>query len=121
MYGCYDSFVLYGFCETNPDIILDSEWFNKEYGEDIVIGALDVVRNYIGEVCYGVYCTINNTTGKIVVDNETNQVEALYTRFINYKKKNDENYNENNYPPLRYYNVIRGDYGCCQELYELDE
>ena len=70
MHSCYDAYLFYGFSEGNRDQILDSEWLYEEYDGVISIGALDVVKNYIGEACYGVYCSINQTTGKIEVDSE---------------------------------------------------
>ena len=123
MYGCYNSHILYGFCEGNSNYVLDSEWLYDQENDIIVIAGINVVKNYMGEACYGVYCSINDTTGKIEVDNERkNIIEAFYKRFIDYKKKND-NYDENDEyaPQLGYYKVIIGDYGTCQETYNLDE
>ena len=73
MYGCYNSRVLYGFCEGNSYYVLDSEWLYDQENDVIVIAGINVVKNYMGEACYGVYCSINDTTGKIEVDNETKE------------------------------------------------
>ena len=67
MYGCYYSNIIYGFCEGNSDYVLDSEWLYEQEKDVIIIGGIGVVRNYMGEACYGVNCSINNETGKIEV------------------------------------------------------
>ena len=126
MYGCYYSKIIYGFCEGNSDYVLDSEWLYDQGKGVIVISAKNVVRNYMGEACYGIYCSINHETGNIeVVEEEKNIIEAFYKRFIEYKKKQmiyDDNYEDDeDAPTLGYYNVIIGDYGVEQETYTLDD
>ena len=124
MYGCYNSHLFYGFCEGNSYYVLDSEWLYEQEKDVIKIAGINVVRNHMGEACYGVYCEINDNTGKIEVDdNNKNIIEAFYKRFMEYKKKNDDNYDEEDEdaPQLGYYNVIIGDYGMEQETYNLDE
>ena len=122
MYECYNSHILYGFCEGNSYYVLDSKWLYEQEKDVIIIGGLNVVKNYMGEACYGIYCSMYGDTGKIeVVEKHKNIIEAFYKRFIEYKKKNDDNYDEEDEdtPQLGYYQVIIGDYGVCQETYEL--
>ena len=124
MYGCYDSHLFYGFCEGNSYYVLDSEWLYEQEKDVIKIAGINVVRNYMGEACYGIYCSMYGDTGKIeVVEEHKNIIEAFYKRFIDYKKKNDDNYDEDDEdaPTLGYYNVIIGYYGVGQETYTLDD
>jgi hypothetical protein len=130
MYGCYYSKIIYGFCEGNSDYILDSKWLYQQELEDIIIiGGIGVVRNYMGEACYGVNCSINDDTGKIEVPDEHKIIiEAFYKKFMAYNKINPERLqksasyeDEDETPHLGYYTVIQGDYGVCQETYTLDE
>ena len=78
MYGCYNSHILYGFCEGNSYYLLDSEWLYQQEKDVIVIGGIGVVRNYMGEACYGVNCSINNETGKIeVLEEHKSELSAI--------------------------------------------
>ena len=123
MYGCYYSTILYGFCEDNSDYVLDAEWLYDQEKDVIEIASESVVRNHMAEACYGVRCSINANSGKIEVDdNQKKIIEAFYTRFIAYKKQND-NYDENDEysPKLGYYNVIIGDYSVDHDSYNLDD
>ena len=85
----------------------------------------------MGTACYGVYCSINHETGKIEVPDEHKTIiEAFYKRFMEYNEIVPERREstitayedgEDETPHLGYYKVIKGDYGVCQETYDMDE
>ena len=60
MYGCYDAMLFYGFNEGNRDEIIDYYWLYDNC-PGIEIAALDVVKNYCGEACYGICVTLDET------------------------------------------------------------
>ena len=110
MYGYYDPYIIYGWCERNRENVLDSIWF----GEDslIRIFSTDVVRNYAGEAAYGVPCVLNPKTGELTIS-ETNkkEIEYYYNKLIQFyidSKKTAP------FPELGYYNVLSGDIEWCQ-------
>jgi len=124
MYGCYYSKIIYGFCEGNSDYVLESQWLYEQGKDVIVTGATNVVRNFMGEACYGVECSINHQTGKIEIQEDHKPIiEAFYKRFMEYNEiKPASNSDEDDETPhLGYYEVIMGDYGVCQKTYDMDE
>ena len=66
MFGCYNSVMLYGFHEGSRCSILDCQWLDENYPE-VKIAALNIVRNCLGEACYGVYTSVGSD-GKLIID-----------------------------------------------------
>ena len=62
MYGCFDSFVIYGWNQGDSDYIL------TDLPDGIETFARSVIRNHCTEVVYGVICSLDRITGIIKVD-----------------------------------------------------
>jgi hypothetical protein len=80
MFGCMDPVLLYGFVEGSRRVVLDEQWL-QEHFPDVVIATKDVVRNYMGEPCYGVRACIG-CSGHLEVDEKDKKaVDELFAKF----------------------------------------
>jgi hypothetical protein len=103
MYGCFDAYVVYGVADGTRHRLLDRSWLEEHYPE-FGTYALDVVRNHIGEACYGVKCVVSRTLGVFDPTEETKKkAQELYEKLVEYDA------GENNVR-LGFFNVISGDY-----------
>lgn len=118
MHSCYYTSIIYGFNEGNNNEYLDID--SLELISDIRMYADGIVRNYMTEAVYGVPCSIT-LEGEIIgiSEEEKREVEKLYTRFIEYHKKNGKDLS--NISKLGFYTVLSGDYDMCHESYTLTE
>jgi hypothetical protein len=100
MYGCFDAYVVYGVADGTRYRLLD---LNDNY-PDFGTYAIDVVRNHMGEACYGVKCVVSRSLGMFEPTEETKKkVQELYDKLVEYDS------GENNVR-IGYFNVISGDY-----------
>lgn len=115
MHGCYDSCLIFGCNENNRNMILDNEWLTSKYPQINAYG-LDVIRNYLGEACYGISCIIDINTGvPSISEEDKQQVVKFYEEFKAYNS---------NEPGIKlgYYLCLFGDYETEQHCkYDLDE
>lgn len=105
MYSCYDSYVVYGICENNYKLILDSEILENLEQYDIRLYAKEVVRNHICSAVYGYTLSVDVTTGMLAqVPVDVKQIlETLHQRMLLY-------HGDSNKPILGYFTVVVGDY-----------
>jgi hypothetical protein len=109
MYGCFDAYVVYGVADGTRHRVLDGSWLEENFPEFRVY-ALDVVRNHMGEACYGVKCVVSRSLGMFDPTEEAKkQVQELYEKLL------EEGGGEN--VRIGYFNVISGDY----DKYEHDK
>ena len=65
--------------------MLDEQWLRKHF-PDIIVATKDVVRNYMGEPCYGVRACIGRD-GRLEVDEKDKEaVNALFAKFRAFHK-----------------------------------
>ena len=103
MYGCFDAYVVYGVADGTRHRVLERSWLEEHYPE-FATYALDVVRNHMGEACYGVRCKVNRTLGVFDPTEETKKkAQELFDKLVEYDA------GENNVR-IGYFNVISGDY-----------
>lgn len=60
MYGCLDGYLVYGWCQNDHELRIDSKWLKENNVDEFVI---DIVKNYAGEFIYGIPCDIDEETG----------------------------------------------------------
>lgn len=105
MYGCFDSYVVYGVMEGDGFRILDQEWLESAYPE-MYTYASDVVRNTMGNATYGYTLWLDPATGQAQATEEQKaSVQELYTRLHEYCVR--EGIAE---PSMGYFLVVGGDY-----------
>ena len=121
MHTCFDAYIVYGFNEGNRDSIIEWAWAEEN---DFVVGALDIVRGYCGEACYGKYAEIGKE-GQLVISSEDKKlVDDLFERFMKFKNlplKQAEDESSFEYPTLGFHLIIKGDYEICSTSYTLDD
>src|SRR5271163_3030582 len=102
MYGCFNSYIIYGWKEGNRDSAIDPEWFYDYCPDGIVqVYASDVIRNHIVEAIYGAVCQIDPDTGQLIIsDDYKSTVNYLYLKVIESLKKNGSS--EDGLPKLGY-------------------
>ena len=116
MFGCYDSYIVYGFKEGNRDTMVDLEWLYDNWS-DITIYAIDIVRCHLGQASYGIACKIDSTTGVVSIgENDKKYIELFYKRVKEYKKENGED----NLSELGFFTALTGDYQTEQDTYILN-
>ena len=112
VYGCYTPYIIYGFNENNREYVIDAAWLEDHYG--IGTYAMDIVRETLGEACYGIKCDIDIITGvPNISDSDKQIVNKAYQQFKEYEPTTDS--------ILGYYSVLTGDYNMCQRSYILDD
>lgn len=118
MYGCFDTIIVYGWCEESYDTIIDEDWIIDNY-PDIGTYAYNIINHCLmGKAVYGVLCKLDISTGKLTIDNnEKIIVEELFSKVIEYIKTK---YPDRIYPMLGYYPVIYGNYKIEHETYTLE-
>ena len=103
MYGCFDAYVVYGVADGTRHRVIERSWLEEHYPE-FGTYALDVVRNHMGEACYGVRCNVNRTLGVFDPTEETKKkAQELFDKLVEYDA------GENNVR-IGYFQVISGDY-----------
>ena len=82
-----DARLVYGFSLVNSDDkIIDSEWMEQKY-PDIELFALNIAQTYLGDVLYGVRCSLDLVTGSVSIDDKNvARVTELYNIYMNYLK-----------------------------------
>ena len=82
-----DARLVYGFNLVNSDDkIIDSEWMEQKY-PDIELFALNIAQTYLGDVLYGVQCSLDLVTGSVSIDEKcVARVTELYNIYMNYLK-----------------------------------
>jgi hypothetical protein len=81
----------------------------------MVLYAVDVVRNCMGEAAYGILCELCCDTGKVVAPSEGDKktVEDLYAKFREFHKGERDS-------RLGYYLVVSGDYEIYSQSYRIN-
>jgi len=106
MHGVFDAHIIYGFSEDNRDMMINWEWLDDNF-DCISMFAVDVVRNYLGNACYGIVCNINNDTGEVIISPEDkDHVENLYKLIFKH----------NNISKVGYLNALSGDFCTDQHI-----
>jgi len=82
-----DARLVYGFNLVNSDDkIINSEWMEQKY-PDIELFALNIAQTYLGDVLYGVQCSLDLVTGSVSIDEKcVARVTELYNIYMNYLK-----------------------------------
>ena len=82
-----DARLVYGFnILNNNDEIINSEWMEQKF-PDIEIFALNFAQTYLGDVLYGVPCSLDLVSGSVSIDeNKVTRVTELYNIYMNYLK-----------------------------------
>ena len=105
MYGCFDSYVIYGVMEGDRYRILDQEWLESAYPE-MDTYASDVVRNIMGNATYGYTLHFDQVTGQAqATKSQKETVQQLYTLLCEYCE--GEGIPK---PDFGYFRVVGGDY-----------
>lgn len=103
MYGCSNAYMIFGCNENNRERVIDNNWLYRHW-QDIHVYALDVVRNCLGEACYGIRCSIDINTGNSFICDEDKQiVQDFFEKFITYNGHDTGS-------RLGYYLCVSGDY-----------
>ena len=113
MFGCFDSYLVYGFKEGNRDESIDYDWLYDNWPY-INKYAIDVVRCYLGEAAYGIACKIDDT-GKINISEEDKKTVELFYKEVKEYKKNNDNLSE-----LGFFTAMTGDYSSEHDIYTLN-
>lgn len=105
MYGCYDAYIVYGICEGNSHLMLDSEILEELEEYNIHMYATEVIRNHMCEAVYGYYVSVDMTTGTLTaVPNKIKEVlEKLFDKLQAYHQDSKK-------PSLGYFTVVGGNY-----------
>ncbi len=91
---------IYGFIEDIPDYIITSDILS-EYN------CYSFYKDLNSGTYYGIDCVLDNTTGQLSVSDKDKQlVHELYKKYVEYKKRIDENFIE---PEIGYYLCLDGD------------
>ncbi len=97
---------IYGFIEDKQNYILDYDVL-QEYNCYIYNEDLCNKYNSKSGIYYGIECTLDKSTGKIIITEDDKQsVHELYKKYIEFNKKNNQNFEE---PEICYYYSLSGD------------
>jgi hypothetical protein len=97
---------MYGFTEFSKKYILDSEYL-KEYCCDVFIEDLSDKWYSKSGICYGVQCGLDKKIGQLIISDEEKQlVHDLHKKYVEFKKKINQNFEE---PEICYYFCLDGD------------
>lgn len=104
MYGCIESYVVYGWRDTDTNRVINDEWLDER---GVRAFAEELIRFHSTNAIYGEHCTLNSKTGQAEVDDETKQnVEKAYIECSAYYSSNGETI-----PNLGFYTVVSGSSG----------
>ena len=124
MYGCSNAVLVYGFNMGDREFIIHYDYLEDKF-PGISVYALDVIRNNLGEVIYGISCELDKETGQAIISHEEKQnVKKLYDKYVKYLKNKLSKKNFNNKMKdikLCFCLAVSGDYESCHINLILDE
>ena len=116
MHTCFSSYIVYGFNEGTRDSILDRDFVDLH---GLIVGALDIVRGYCGEACYGIPVDIDENGHLILDPRDKDKVNDFFENFMKFNQDKDYSFSEK--PKLGFYTIITGDYQICATEYNLEK
>jgi hypothetical protein len=107
MYGYFYPLIMYGVWEDDHSLMISPKWL-KKFNPNLETYAAEVIRGFMANPCYGITCTLNNTTGQCQISAEHCEIvnelyDTLKTLYPDGKYK------------VGYFVVLAGDYqtdGC---------
>lgn len=115
MYGNFDPIIVFGWKENNREHMIHQEWLYKHYGE-LDVFTSDVVRNYAGNIIYGVRCSFG-IDGRIELTQDKKQYVIDAHRTITERFGANTEETKNQYTGVGCYLALFGGYEMCHKCY----